>query len=181
MSRTLVATIVLGGLLATTAPQALAQDTPMTTEAAAKALVPLLGGVRERVDASRWSLGPGSLPPSPFTGRQSQIVALTLGRSPVAVDPKVRKAMDQLQAWNIGGPPGPEAVLFGHWLNALQLRGAGLKTPPAPCDTTCVVELFTSPGEKFGSGQRQREEMRDRLLLEALVVAVEEMEPGAGR
>lgn len=175
MSRTLTTTLAVG-ILVTLAASPAAQDKPMSTEDAARALVPLLAGVRQRIETSRWTVTPGSLPPSPFTGRQSQIVALTLGKSPVELDPKVRTAMDQLQAWKIGNP-GAEAVLFDHWLAALRLRGAGLETPPSECDSTCVVELFTSPGEAFGTSTRRREELRDQLLFEALVVAVEDAQP----
>ena len=78
--------------------------------------------------------------------------------------------------WEIDDTPRPEAVLFNHWLTALRLRGGGLKTPPSTCDTACVVELFTDPDEAFGKSAREREELRDQLLLEALIVAVEEAE-----
>lgn len=179
MSRTLTVTLALSALVALAASHPAAQDAPMSTEAAARALVPLLPAVRQRAETSRWNVGPGTLPPSPFTGRQSQIVALTLSRPPGTLDPKVAKAMDRLQAWTIDGTPGPEAVLFDHWLTALKLRGAGLKTPPAPCDTACVVELFTTPDERFGRSTGEREATRDQLLLEALIVAVEEAEPRA--
>ncbi len=175
MSRTLTTTLALG-LLVTLAASPAAQEAAMSTEAAARALVPLLSGVRERIETTRWTLSQGSLPPSPFTGRQSQIVALTLGRRPVELDPKTRAAMEQLQGWDVG-TPGPAAVLFDHWLTALKLRGAGLKTPPSACDSTCAVELFTNPGEAFGSSPREREALRDQLLYEALLVAIEEAQP----
>lgn len=178
MSRTRTLTAVLTlGLLAGAAVVPAAQDAPMSTEDAARALVPLLAGVRERIDTARWSVRPGTLPPSPFTGRQSQIIGLTVGKSPVQVDPKVRKAMEQLQAWTIDAPPGREAVLFGHWLTALRLRGSNLRTPPSACDTACVVDLFTEPGEAFGSSPDERVATRDQLLLETLIVAVDEAEP----
>lgn len=174
--RTLTAMLTLilltGGALSPAA-----QEAAVSTEDAARALVPLLAGVRERIETSRWSVRPGSLPPSPFTGRQSQIVGLTVGKSPGEVDPKVRKAMEQLQAWKIGGTPGPEAVLFGHWLTALRLRGSTLRTPPSDCDTACVVDLFTEPGGAFGPSPAERAAVRDQLLLEALVVAIDEAEP----
>ena len=175
-TRTLTAVLTVGLLIGGVVLPA-AQESPMSTEEAARALVPLLAGVRERIDTSRWRVRPGSLPPSPFTGRQSQIIGLTVGKSPVQVDPEVRQAMEQLQAWKVDGPPGREAVLFGHWLTALQLRGSNLRTPPSACDTACVVDLFTEPGEAFGSTPDERAATRDQLLLETLVVAVDEAQP----
>ncbi len=152
---------------------------PPDTESAARALVPLLKSVKRRLD-SQWQLQQGSLPNSPFTGRQSTIVALSLGKGPVKVDPEVTRGLNQLLAWKIGetAPDAPEAVLFAHWLAQLGVRSAMVGDPAAAaeaCDSACVVERFTTPDARSARTEREREELRDQILLEALAAAVEEV------
>lgn len=158
-----------GGLLAQAAPD---------TEAAAKALVPLLKSVRQRLQP-HIGIEPGSLPPSPFTGRQSTMIAVRIGEKEVNVDPRVREALDRLLAWDLKpSSDASTATLFGHWLDRLQSRAGAMGppgSPPAACDTACTVERFTKPGEAFGQSRKAREETRDQLLLEALAEAVDEV------
>lgn len=148
-----------------------APDTPT----AARALVPLLKGIQQRL-RPRLGVGRGEPQPSPFTGTMTTIVSFGISKKEVPVDPKVVKAIDRLQAWKIDAQDQTaEAILFDHWLTQLTVKAAhvGLLN----CDAACVVQKFTEPDEAFGRSKKEREEMRDQLLLEALADAVEELEP----
>ncbi len=145
------------------------------TPTAARAVVPLLKGVKERFRPRTGVTMPGDPQPSPFTGTVTTLLSFSVGKRSVPVDPKVAKAIDQLLAWNPDHKDQTaEAVLFDHWLTQLTVKAAhvGLLN----CDAACVVQNFTEPGPAFGRTQKEREEERDRLLLEALVDAVEELE-----
>jgi hypothetical protein len=150
------------------------------TEAAARALVPLLKSVRERLQP-RLGIQPGTLPPSPFTGRQSTVVAVRIGEKEVSVEPKVREALDRLLAWNQKmTPDSPDAILFDHWLDRVKIKATTVAPPGSTsieCDTQCAINRFTELGEAFGPSRKDREEMRDQLLLDALIDAVGELEP----
>lgn len=150
------------------------------TESAARALVPLLKSVRQRLQP-RVGITPGALPPSPFTGTQTAIVAVRIGEKEVNIEPKVRAALDRLLAWNMEmSPESPDAALFSHWLSHVRLKAVSVPPPGSTsmdCDTACAVARFTEPGEAFGSSRKAREEMRDQLLLDALIAAVDELEP----
>lgn len=147
------------------------------TITAAKALVPLLDSVRQRLQPRVGITGPGDPPPSPFTGRQSTVVSVGVGKRDADVDPRVVKAIAQLQEWKIGREDQTaEAVLFDHWLGQLTVRAAMVGL--LDCDASCVVSRFPKPDEAFGRSRHEREEMRDQLLLDALSAAVDELEPG---
>lgn len=160
-------------------PELAAQAAP-GIEQAADELVPLLKSVRGRLQP-RFGVQPGALPPSPFTGQQSTAAAVRIGKVEIQVDARVRAAIDRLLAWNRKvEPETADATLFVHWLDQVRSRASWVRPPGSTsleCDTACTVERFTKPGEAFGRSKNDREEMRDQLLLEALVDAVEELEP----
>jgi hypothetical protein len=144
------------------------------TVAAARALVPLLGGVQERL-RPRVGIVPGQPQPSPFTGTVTTLVSIGIGKKDVTIDARVLEAMNRLQRWNPENKAqSNEAVLFDHWLTQLTVKAAhvGLLN----CDASCVVQRFTKPDEAFGPSPKEREERRDHLVLEALADAVEELE-----
>jgi len=155
------------------------QDT-VSREAAARALVPLLESVRERL-RPHLGVGFGTLPPSPFTGMPTTLIAVRIGTESVEIDPSVVLALEQLRGWKPdAAPDGAEAVLFDHWLDQLKLKATVLRDPrsTAPeCDTACVIRRFTQLEAAPGSSRREREELRDRLLLEALSAAVADLKP----
>lgn len=141
---------------------------------AARALVPLLKDVKAHAEPGL-TVSPGGAPDSPLTGHPSTLFAFTLSRRQARVDGRVLEAMDELLAWNIGGPAtGEPEALFDRWLAelaaqstaALALDGGGL------CDVHCVVDRMTTLNETWGSSPRGRGDNRDEALLEALTSAV---------
>ncbi|HUE84822.1 MAG TPA: penicillin acylase family protein [Vicinamibacterales bacterium] len=144
---------------------------------AARALVPLLRDVRARIEP-RVTVEPGTLPPSPFTGRNSTLFAVRIGVRSRDVDEEVVKAMDRLLRWDTRQPLGAEdRTLVERWLEVLQVKvlsrlaAAGL---PVECDQVCVVQRLTNPDSVFGANAREQQEARDDVLLEALIEAVTE-------
>jgi hypothetical protein len=169
MTRLVVVTLAVLTMMPL-AGQAQAPDTPT----AAHALVPLLKDVKARL-RPRVGIVPGNPQPSPFTGTQTTFFSIGIGKRSVPVDPKVAKAIDQLLAWNIADPSQTAgAVLFDHWLTQLTVKAAAVGE--LNCDAACVIAKFTAPDEAFGKSQKEREEMRDQLLLDALADAVDELE-----
>ena len=183
LSRSL-ATAVLGVALLSTAPAlARAQAPPQITlgataaqrQEAARALVPLLKEVKAHAQPGT-TVKPGTAPNSPFTGTQTTLFAFTISKRSVPVDPRVVTAMDRLLAWNSAAPGNDDiAQLFDRWLAELQARSSAsmrLQGQPGLCDVNCVVERVTTLNETWGSSPKDRADVRDELLLEALRAAV---------
>ena len=143
--------------------------------AAARALVPLLKDVRASVQP-QISVGPGELPPSPFTGRNSTLFAVRIGVRSRQIDEKVVQAMDRLLRWDTRQPlDASDRDLVDRWLDELEVKvlgrlaAAGL---PVECNEVCVVQRLTNPDSVFGVNAREQKEARDDILLEALIEAV---------
>jgi len=181
------ATVVLcvAVLTLSSASRALAQTPPIVLGAtvaqrheAARALVPLLKGVKAHAQPGA-TVKPGSAPNSPFTGRPSTLFAFTLSKRSVPVDPRVVEAIDRLLTWNITasdtGGADENTRLFDRWLVELEARSSGalrLRGEAGLCDVNCVVGRMTTLDEGWGSSPKNRGDVRDELLLEALKVAV---------
>lgn len=182
------ATVLLGLAILTlsSAPSAvLAQTPPIVLGAtvaqrheAARALVPLLKDVKAHAQPGA-TVKPGTAPNSPFTGQPSTLFAFTLSKRSVPVDPRVVEAIDRLLAWNIaatdtnGGDDNTR--LFDRWLVELEARSTGtlrLQGQAGLCDVNCVVSRMTTLNEAWGSSPKNRGDVRDELLLDALKVAV---------
>ncbi|MEZ5289440.1 MAG: hypothetical protein R2745_00015 [Vicinamibacterales bacterium] len=183
----LVVTLGVAALGAVTPPPAAAQPAPQSQareivigatvaerREAARALVPLLKDVKAHAEPGL-TVSPGGAPPSPLTGQPSTLFAFTISRRQARVDGRVLEAMDQLLAWNIGGPAtGEPEALFDRWLEelaaqataAMALSGGGL------CDVRCVVDRMTRLNETWGNSPRGRGDNRDEALLEALTTVV---------
>jgi hypothetical protein len=140
-------------------------------EIAARQLVPILRDVRRRLDP-QLGVRPGTLPPSPFTGRNSTLFAVTIGVRSMEVDEAVLKALDRLLAWDPDEPLAPrDRELVAAWLDELQVRvlsrmaagGQGMR-----CEDPCVVQHLTRPGTMFGATPREQVETRDAIMLDAL-------------
>jgi hypothetical protein len=148
--------------------------TKVQRDEAARALLPLLSDVRRRADAPV-SVGPGTVPDSPFAGTQTTLFAFSVSKRSVPVDQRVVRAMEQLMAWNPGGT-GNEATghLFDQWLAALQTKNSGvaLLRGEGPCDVGCVVRRMTTLDDSWGTVSRGRSEARDEMLLTALTDVV---------
>lgn len=182
------ATVLLGVALSTLvsppAP-AFAQTPPIVLGAtvaqrheAARTLVPLLKDVKAHAQPGA-TVKPGTAPSSPFTGRPSTLFAFTLSKRSVPVDARVVEAIDRLLTWNIANSDTSGADentrLFDRWLVQLEARSSGavrLRGDAGLCDVGCVVTRMTTLDEGWGSSPKNRGDVRDELLLEALKVAV---------
>jgi hypothetical protein len=144
---------------------------------AARALVPLLKDVRARIEP-RVVVEPGTLPPSPITGRSSTLFAVRIGVRSRQVDQAVVQAMDRLLAWKPDQPLAAEdQALVARWLDELSVKVLGRLAAArlaTDCDQVCVVQRLTNPDSVFGGTAREQQETRDDILLEALIAAVTE-------
>ncbi len=142
---------------------------------AARALVPLLKDVKGHAQPGA-TVKPGTTPDSPFTGTQTTLFAFTLSKRSVPVDPRVVTAMNRLLDWNVGAQGQEEnARLFDRWLVELEARSSAagrLRGDVGLCDVTCVVARMTTLNEAWSSSPKNRADVRDEMLLEALKVAV---------
>ena len=165
-------------LLSCVIPQAVASPAVSIVQdvaVAARALVPLLKDVRARIEP-RIEVEPGTLPPSPITGRNSTLFAVRIGVRSRQVDENVVEAMDRLLRWDPRQPlSAGDRDLVERWLNELQAkvlaRLAAARLVVA-CDEVCVVQRLTNPDSVFGPTAKEQQEARDEILLQALVDAV---------
>jgi len=158
----------------TPAPQIAIGATVAQRQEAARALIPLLKDVRTHAQPGA-TTKPGTVPNSPFTGTQTTLFAFTVSKRSVPVDLRVVTAMNQLLDWNIGASGNEHlAQLFDRWLIELEARSTGALrlTGGGLCDVNCVVKRMTTLDETWGSSPRNRADVRDELLLDALKVAV---------
>lgn len=151
------------------------QQLPPENLVAAQVLLPLLKDLHRRLQP-HFRAWPGTLPPSPFTGQRTAIVAITIGRKQVEVDEDVKHALERLLKWDpTSATSSPEAMLFDEFLQQLKVKtGAfvAVQTDQVTCDTNCVMQRFTRLDHAFGRSRKQREDARDYLMLEALAAAV---------
>lgn len=141
---------------------------------AARNLVPLLEDVKKRA-VSRTQVQMGGAPNSPFTGTQTTLFSVTVGKRDTVVDPQVIQAMDRLMKWQAGDrAAGQDSALFDAWLAELSAKATALslQSSGGACDTACVVRTMTQLNERWGESPRTRAELRDQALLEALIEAV---------
>jgi len=174
--------VALSLLMASSAGADAQQPMPIELDAAtlsarteaARSLVPLLQDVKRRAE-SRVTVQPGgATADSPFAGTNTTLFAMTIGQKNTPADPQVVQAMDRLLKWQPGDRTVPEAALFDEWLNQLSRKATALsvQSSATACDTNCVVSTMTKLNETWGESPRQRAEMRDQALLEALTDAV---------
>lgn len=148
----------------------------------ARTLVPLLESVRSSI-GPHITAAPGTLPPSPITGHSAALFAIRIGVDSVPVDEQVVKTIDRLLQWRKQPKPlsAEDQALIERWTDELRVKvvgrlaGRGLAT--APCDDVCVGRHLTNPETLFDGSRREREEERDRVLLDALTTAV--LKPGS--
>ncbi|MCC6991944.1 MAG: hypothetical protein IT181_23275 [Acidobacteria bacterium] len=162
------------GRAQTPPPQIVIGATVAQRQEAARALIPLLKDVRTHAQPGA-TMKPGTVPNSPFAGTQTTLFAFTLSKRSVPVDQRVVRAMNELLDWNIGASGRDDlAQLFDRWLIELEARSSGAMrlTGGGLCDVSCVVKRMTTLDETWGSSPRNRGDVRDELLLDALKVAV---------
>jgi hypothetical protein len=148
--------------------------TPAERITAARSLVPLLEGVRRRT-APGVTVQPGTVPDSPFAGTQTTLFAFTVGRRSLKLEPAVVEAMDRLLSWKDGIPASDaDTELMDAWLDELSTKAMAVGTPSglAVCDTACVVDRMTKLDDRWSTNPRERAELRDSMLLDALSTVV---------
>jgi hypothetical protein len=141
---------------------------------AARDLIPLLEPVKEKA-VSRYQVEKGSVPDSPFTGTQTTVFAVTLGKKNQPVDPQVVQAMEKLLGWEPADRTATEeAALFDAWMAELSKRASAIATKRGivACDTGCVVQTITALDDAWGKDARERSANRDQVLYETFVEAV---------
>jgi hypothetical protein len=145
----------------------------------ARELIPLLKDVRQSI-GSRPTIEPGTLPPSPITGRNSTLIAFRVFGRSIEVAPSVVEAMDRLLRWNQQLPLKPaDRALVEEWVQNLRVKVLGrlaARGKGIGCDDACLIGHLTRPAALFGSTRHEREEARDDLLLTALADAVKSAE-----
>lgn len=175
-----VSVLMCGGLWASpvaaqTTPPAVSVSSAAARAEAARTLVPLLKPVKQRAESKlRVQTGAGS-PNSPFTGRPSTAVSVTMSGRDTPPDPDVMQAMDRLLTWTPEDRgDSRESQLFDRWLGELERRATALtiKSGSGACDIECVMRTMTVLDETWGTSPRQRDELRDQTLLEALTMVV---------
>jgi hypothetical protein len=168
--------IALAGLLA---------QVPAGFVDAAEQLAPLLRGIERRLPGEV-RVGPGALPPSPFSGTRATLFAFRVAKDRPILDEPVTKAIDQLLSWHAARDRQPATTdLAGAWVRHLMAQMAALDAlaaegtgrTPADCDLACVIVALRAPTELFGRTRQERLQTRDLVLLEALADAVAELAP----
>jgi hypothetical protein len=141
---------------------------------AARSLIPLLEPVRDKA-TQRLQVERGSVPDSPFTGTQTTLFAVTIGKKNQPVDPQVVQAMEKLLAWEPADRSAKEeAALFDTWMAELSRRASAMATKRGivACDTNCVVETITALDDAWGKDARERSANREQVLFDTFVEAV---------
>jgi hypothetical protein len=146
-------------------------------EKVAGALVPLLKDARAN-RPSELTVEPGTAPPSPFTGRNSTLIAITIGERTIHLAPEVNETINRLIAWNVREPlPAGDREVVIDWIEELRIDVMGrlaAREKGVGCDDDCLVQHLTRPGPLFGNSREEQVETRNALLLEALIEAVKE-------
>lgn len=159
--------VVLAVLLSLLAPLAFASP-----DTVARALVPVLRDLRSTLVVER-----GTSTLSPFSGRDSTLIAVRVGSRVVNMPPDVLDVVNRLIAWKPGvALSAADEEIVTRWVERLHLRISrklmAERLDPG-CDDTCLVEHLLKPGTLFGANGRDRRETRDDLVLEALTEAIE--------
>jgi hypothetical protein len=148
---------------------------------AARELAPLLRGIERRLP-SQVTVRPDALPPSPFSGQRATLFAFRVGKERPALDEGTERAIRDLLAWQAAPARHPNsAPLAGLWMEHLLMLVEDATYDPAgaapDCELACAVASLLDPGEAFGETRRERLEIRDLILLEALAAAVADLPP----
>ena len=131
----LVAALAAGLALPCAAEQAKPAQQPQVIELdaatlaahteAARDLIPLLEPVKEKA-SSRYEIEKGSVPDSPFTGTQTTLFAVTIGKKNQPVDPQVLNAMEKLLKWEPGiaeaGDPPTDFERYGFRQSSMTIQ-----------------------------------------------------------
>ena len=149
-----------------------------SVDAWVKALVPLLEDVRDDMGPSV-TVAPGTLPPSPITGRSAALIAIRIGVNSIDVDEQVVQTIDRLLDAQRQSKPLSEGdrQLITRWVDELRVKLLGrlvARGKAADCDDLCLSGHLTKPDTLFEGTRRQREEERNYVLLETLAAAIQE-------
>lgn len=167
MSRSLlaIACCAAAGVLSAQAPP----------EPVVRALAPILKDARAHIP-SRVAVEPATLPPSPITGRNSTLVAFSIGRKAMSLEQGVIDLIDRLLAWDSKQPlPAADRAVVVEWIEALRADVSGRMNAGGggkSCDNDCLVGHLTAPGSIFGDSRDEQVETRNEVLLTTLSAAV---------
>lgn len=144
-------------------------------EVVARALVPILKDLRQAT-RQQVVVEPGTLPPSPFSGRNSTLVAVTIGKRSVELAPAVIEALDRLAAWDVREPlSAGDQQIVRDWVEELRVAIMGrmaARGTSVGCDDECLVQHLTKPSTLLGATREEQVETRNDIMLDALVDAV---------
>jgi hypothetical protein len=142
-----------------------------SAEVVARAIVPLLKDARASMQP-RLTVEPGTLPPSPITGRNSTLAAVTIGKRQVPLRPEVDALIDRLLAWDVKEPlPAADRDVVIDWVEELRAALLGRLAARATgvgCDDACLIGHLTKPDAVFGDTRAEQVQGRNELLLDAL-------------
>jgi hypothetical protein len=144
-------------------------------DSVARAVVPILKDAR--ASAQKVTIEPGTLPPSPITGRNSTLIAIKIGKRSMHLDQKVVDVIDRLLAWDVRQPvPAADRQVVTDWVEEMRVGVMGRlaqRQKSVGCDNACLVEHLTKPGPIFGTSREDQVEARNDLLLTALADVVQ--------
>jgi len=148
---------------------------------AARELAPLLRGIERRLP-SEVAVRPDALPPSPFSGQRATLFAFRVTKERPLLTPATEQAIADLLAWQKSPRQHPRtAPLAGAWaeylVTAVEELLADAPAGAEACDLVCAVSLLADPSDAFGTTPRERQRLRDVILLEALALAAADQAP----
>lgn len=146
-------------------------------------LGPLVTDARKIFDARRVTVEPGTLPPSPITGRSAALFAVRIGVDSFDMDEDALATLDRLVDAHAAGRAlsSADRAVVGRWVDELRRRvlaDLAARRQAVACDDGCVRQHLQTPAMLFGGPADQRAGKRDRLLLETLSHVVQ-TPPGA--
>ena len=123
------------------------------------------------------TVGPGTVPDSPFAGTQTTLFAFSVSQPHRRPWISVRgPGLEQLMAWNPGGPvtrpPATSSISGWRRWQTKQRRRVALLRGEGPCDVELRGQAHDHPRRAWGTAQRDRAELRDEMLLTALTDVV---------
>lgn len=144
-------------------------------EPVVRALAPVLKDARAHIP-SRVTVEPATLPPSPITGRNSTLVAFSIGRKAMSLEQGVIDLIDRLLEWDSKQPllPADRAVVV-EWIEALRADVSGRMSAGGggkSCDNDCLIAHLTEPDSIFGNSRDEQVATRNEVLLTTLSKAV---------
>jgi hypothetical protein len=142
-------------------------------EQVARELVPVLRDLRREIVVEQ-----GTLPPSPFTGRNSTLIAIRVGVRSLAAPPEALRLIDRLIARPKQEPlNASERAVVAKWVETLRAavqRRLALAGKDPTCSDACVVQHLIGPSDLFGTTRRQQRGLRNDIILDTLIESLDD-------